>query len=35
MYPRILCEPLADELETAEHILGTADLDGYVISTVK
>jgi hypothetical protein len=35
MYPLILWEPVAAEFESAEHILGTTDLDGYVMSTAK
>jgi len=27
MYPRIPCEPVADPLGSAEHTLGTADID--------
>ena len=35
MYQRILWESVADKLESAEDILGTADLDGYVMPTGK
>ena len=35
MYPQILWEPVADELETSEHIFGTNDLEDYVMSTAK